>query len=180
MTLMISLYFYLCFFISYGLCFKLTFTQKLPSLSAEVQRLVEVLNSPQSLKSRKQVESLISVLSEKANKNPTMYRKQIKQGNAYRTLWSTVTSSSLVGQLLRQKPSVVLNGPSWQTISSDGKTSENIVQWRVGDFSIRMVGLASLTPLKSEIGYGLVIRGLEFRVAKANKTVDCTGKKFER
>ena len=82
MIIMISWYFYLCFFMSYGMCFKLTFPQKLPSLSVEVQRLVEILNSPQSLKSRKQVEKLISVLSEKANKNPTMYRKQIKQGHA--------------------------------------------------------------------------------------------------
>ena len=141
---------------------------KLPTkLLPEVKTLVSILNTPQSAKSKERVESLITILEGKADKNPNMYRKQIKQGNSYRTLWSSVTSSSLLGQILEQKPSVVLNGPSWQTISADGQSSENIVQWKLGGLSIRMIGLASLAPLKSKVGYELVIRGLEFRVNKA-------------
>lgn len=141
---------------------------KLPTkLLPEVKTLVSILNTPQSAKSKERVESLITILEGKADNNPNMYRKQIKQGNSYRTLWSSVTSSSLLGQILEQKPSVVLNGPSWQTISADGQSSENIVQWKLGGLSIRMIGLASLAPLKSKVGYELVIRGLEFRVNKA-------------
>ena len=179
-VLVASLYLYLCLLFTSGTCLRLVSRQSQPSLSGEVKRLIEVLNMPQSLKSRREVEELITVLSAKAIKSPSMYRKQIERGKSYRTLWSSVTSSSILGQLLGQKPSVVLNGPSWQTISSDGKSSENIVQWRLGDFSVRMVGMASLTPLQKKTGYGLVIRGLEFRVAKGMEMTDKANKRMNK
>lgn len=118
------------------------------------------------------MEKLIKDLSVLADAKPNMYKKPLKTGQSYRTLWSTVTASSPLGWLLQQKPSVVLGGPSWQTISSDGKSTENVVNWIVGDNSIRMIGLADLQPLKDgKNGYDLMIRGLEFRVGSSRKGI---------
>lgn len=125
------------------------------------------ISRPQSRKSRQKVEQVIDELNGVANANPAVFKKPVTPG-AYRTVWSTVTSDTLIGQLLGQKASVVLGGPSWQVISPDRSKSENIVYWPV--LNLRMVGLASLSPLQQNYpkgtksqGYELSIRGLEFR-----------------
>ncbi len=83
-----------------------------------------------------------------------------------------MTSDTLIGKMLGQRPSTVLGGKSWQTISDSGKQTENVVYWDVpfSDLGLRMVGIADLEPLASseKKGYNLFIRGLEFRVGRKN------------
>lgn len=133
--------------------------------SSQVLDLMREVSRVQSPKSRKKVEAAIAELGELANARPAAYKKPVTPG-AYRTAWSTVTSDTLFGQILRQTPSTVLGGPSWQVISSDRTKSENVVYWP--NLGLRMAGLASLSPIaqnapKKRVGYELTIKGLEFR-----------------
>ena len=132
--------------------------------SIDVQELLTACKVVQSPSARRRVEDCILRLQEKASKNANL-RQRIKLGAAYRTIWSTVTASTLPGQVLRQAPNKILGGDSWQIISKDGRRAENIVYWKtIGDFSLRMAGLADLKPLPpASNGYELIIKGLEFR-----------------
>lgn len=127
------------------------------------ESLLRSIGMVQSRESRKTVEALVSDLSLTASKYPNMFMKDIKVGKAYRTVWSTVTSDTPAGFLLKQKPSRILGGDSWQVIDKSGTKGENIVYWRIGNLGIRMVGLSDLKPLGSKKGYELIIRGLSFR-----------------
>ena len=131
--------------------------------------LLRSIGMVQSRESRKTVEALVSELALTASKHPNVFLKDIKVGRAYRTVWSTVTSDTLAGFLLKQKPSNILGGDSWQVIDQSGMKGENIVYWRIGNLGIRMVGLSDLKPLGSKKGYELIIRGLSFRWKLMNK-----------
>ena len=139
-------------------------------LSAPLINLIEEVSRVQSSHSRKRVETAIQELTQIADSRPAAFKKPVAPG-AYRTVWSTVTSDSFFGQILRQTPSNVLGGPSWQLISPCRTKSENIVYWpKIG---LRMAGLADLSLLqqtnkasnKKRTGYALTIKGLEFRWA---------------
>lgn len=138
-------------------------------LSPGVEQLLNACRVPQSPAARKAVEACISRLEGQAEqKGNAQLRQKVKLGAAYRTIWSTVTSDTIPGIVLRQLPDCILGGRSWQCISSDGKAAENIVYWRFGSLlSLRMAGLAALAPLSGESagrnGYDLIIKGLEFR-----------------
>lgn len=138
-------------------------------LSPDVQALISACQVPQSGAARKAVEACIERLEAQAQQSQnTRLRQKVKLGAAYRTIWSTVTADTLPGQVLRQLPDCILGGKSWQCISPDGKTAENIVYWRMGSLlSLRMAGLAALSPLSGGVantnGYDLTIKGLEFR-----------------
>ena len=139
--------------------------QSLTDLSAGGLELLEAASQPQSSKNRRIVEDLMASMEIAAKKKPASLKKPIAPGN-YRTVWSTVTADSFFGSILRRKPSCVLGGPSWQLISKQMLTSENIVYWPFLD--VRMAGLARLSPLeknggKNSKGYCLQISGLEFR-----------------
>lgn len=127
------------------------------------ESLLRSIGMVQSRDSRKTVEALVTELSLTASKHPNIFLKDIKVGRAYRTVWSTVTSDTLAGFLLKQNPSRILGGDSWQVIDKSGSKGENIVYWRIGNLGIRMVGLSDLKPLGSKKGYELIIRGLSFR-----------------
>ena len=134
--------------------------------SLEVQDLLQACKAVQSQKARRRVEECILRLQEKAAKKQNgKLRQKVKLGAAYRTIWSTVTADTLVGQTLRQAPNRILGGDSWQLISKDGRKAENIVYWALFGLpiSVRMAGLADLEPLQASNGYDLVIKGLEFR-----------------
>ena len=134
--------------------------------SFEVQDLLQACKAVQSQKARRRVEECILRLQEKATKKENgKLRQKVKLGAAYRTIWSTVTASTLFGQALRQAPNRILGGDSWQLISKDGRKAENIVYWTLFGLpiSVRMAGLADLKPLQASNGYELVIKGLEFR-----------------
>lgn len=135
-----------------------------PPVSSDVQALLQACQAVQSPASRRIVEEFILRLYEKtAQKQNENLRQKVKPG-AYRTIWSSVTSDTIPGLLLRQAPNSVLGGDSWQLISKDGRKAENIVYWSLGKWlSVRMVGLANLQPLVGSNGYELVIKGLEFR-----------------
>lgn len=139
--------------------------------------IIQAVNKPQSSSNRLAVEREINFLASKAAKDPKKFKKPIRTGSAYRTLWSSVTADNIIGQIASQKPSVILGGDSWQVISKDGKKTENIVFWDFGfDIGVRMAGLADLSPLgRNEVGYNLKIRGLEFRVGKANDVPEKRG-----
>ena len=132
--------------------------------SAEVQQLLQACQEVQSPAARRKVEDCILRLQEKASQNANL-RQKIKLGASYRTIWSTVTASTLPGQVLRQAPNKILGGDSWQLVSKDGRKAENIVYWTIGNWlSVRMAGLADLKPLPpASNGYELIIKGLEFR-----------------
>lgn len=137
--------------------------------SDDVQDLLLACKAVQSQKARRRVEDCILRLQEKASKKQNVkLRQKIKLGAAYRTIWSTVTASTLIGAALRQAPNRILCGDSWQLISKDGKRAENIVYWSLFGLpiSVRMAGLADLEPLQASNGYDLVIKGLEFRFGK--------------
>jgi len=127
------------------------------------ENLVRSIGKVQSRESRKEVEELVSQLSLKATKYPNRLLNDIKIGRAYRTVWSTVTSDTFAGFLLKQNPSRILGGDSWQVIDQNGLKGENVVYWRIANLGIRMVGLSDLNPLGSKKGYELIIRGLSFR-----------------
>jgi len=134
--------------------------------SVEVQDLLQACKAVQSQQARRRVEDCILRLQEKAAKKQNgKLRQKVKLGAAYRTIWSTVTADTLVGQALRQAPNRILGGDSWQLISKDGRKAENIVYWTLFGLpiSVRMAGLADLEPLQASNGYDLVIKGLEFR-----------------
>ena len=138
------------------------------ALNADVQALLQACQAVQSPTSQRKVEECIGRLQEKAaQKQNANLRQKVKRGVAYRTIWSTVTASTLAGQALRQAPNKILGGDSWQLISEDGSKAENIVYWTIGNLlSVRMAGLADLKPLVASNAYELVIRGLEFRWGK--------------
>jgi hypothetical protein len=134
--------------------------------SPDVQELLVACKAVQSQKARRRVEECILRLQEKASKKQNVkLRQSLKLGAAYRTIWSTVTASTLIGAALRQAPNQILCGDAWQVISNDGKRAENIVYWSLFGLpmSARMAGLADLEPLQASNGYDLVIKGLEFR-----------------
>lgn len=164
------------------------FTRAFPTLSrpkiastttaaSDREALLNAVNQVQSRQNQKKVEDLITKLADKANKDKKKLKQNVKAGTAYRTIWSTVTAGTIIGQVLRQKPAAVLGGDSWQIISKDGEKAENIVYWPFfGDKGIRMIGLADLRPLpQGQIGYTLIIKGLEFRVGMKNNIPEVDG-----
>jgi hypothetical protein len=129
-----------------------------------VKALLEAVDKPQSAKARALVEKHINALSKIASENPRVLRMPVA-GGVWRTLWSSVTSDSFVGTVLKLPPSNILGGQAWQIISNDLKEAENVVYWkRLGN--TRMIGLASTRPTtlsKDQPGYDLIVKGLEFR-----------------
>lgn len=128
-----------------------------------VQSLISLSVRPQSKENRKLVESQIHVVSELANHKTAQYKKSSIAG-AWRTVWTTVTSDNVIGNILRNKPSNILGGESWQVVDSDERRAENIVFWEA--FDLRMAGLAAIqtfSDTNGTKGYILSINGLQFR-----------------
>ena len=166
--------------LSVGALFFPARTSSIPSslLKASTQKdvLFTVLTKPQSRENERRVNELIAELGYQAKMQPRLYKKKLSTGESYRTVWSTVTASSPLGWILRQPSSVVLGGDSWQVLAKDGKSSENVVSWKVGGTNIRMIGLADLYPLRGKNGYDLIIRGLEFRLCNTGNVPEKDGK----
>lgn len=143
-----------------------TFTR--PSLNFNSQRIInENVCDLLSLTKQRQcpqnaiaVEGKINELRELAALYPKECRKSISPGS-WRTVWTSVTSQSILGTLFQSTPASILGGLSWQTVSTDKKTAENTVFWK--QVGIRMIGLANLTFTESADAYDLAIAGLEFR-----------------
>jgi hypothetical protein len=145
--------------------------------AADREALLDAVSQVQSRQNQQKVECLIALLADRANLDKKRLKQPIKLGTAYRTVWSTVTASTPIGQILRQKPAAVLGGDSWQVISKDGKKAENIVYWPLlGDKGIRMIGLADLRPLpQGANGYTLIIKGLMFRLGRRDNIPEVDG-----
>ncbi|KAJ1419348.1 hypothetical protein B484DRAFT_453436 [Ochromonadaceae sp. CCMP2298] len=133
-----------------------TNTKTVGKISPVVVDLLTACSRAQSPANRRLAVESIEKLSELQKREPI-------SAGSWRTLWSTVTSDNLIGSALRQKPSVILGGLSWQVISKEKDKSENVVFWP--SLGLRMAGLADLRPLAAagKEGYKLRISGLEFR-----------------
>jgi hypothetical protein len=129
-------------------------------MSDDMKDLFNAVNRIQSKKSEIAVENIVTRIADKAKTNVNL-RQKVKAGAAYRTVWSSVTASSPIGEILKQRPCSVLGGDSWQIVSEDTSKVENLVYWPIGpDISLRMAGLADIFPISSINGYELIIRGL--------------------
>jgi hypothetical protein len=114
-----------------------------------------------AIKRRQSIPARIGV--EKAIQDLIALRLPVKplQPGVYRTVWTSVSSDSFLGA--GTSPASILGGSSYQVIDKSFKMAENVVIWRLGGFVLRMVGSASISPIKREAKYALTIRGLEFR-----------------
>lgn len=156
------------------------------SITLLKRELINAVALPQSTANRLMVEEIIQDLQVCAKASRKTYLRKLEAGS-YRTIWTSVSADSLIGQLLRQTPSCIVGGISWQIINKELTTAENLVYWKA--IKIRMVGKADIVPFASseEVGYDLTIKGLEFRyganddVPEANfKTYKSSSDAFKR
>jgi len=155
-----------------------TSTARTSTARTTTDALLSAVTKPQSQRNREVVEAEIEKLAALARTKPQL-RKQISPGS-WRTLWTTVTADSIIGQLLSQSPSQVLSGQSWQTFNKDFTKAENIVSWRLPNgMDLRMCGAADIKRDKLNEGYELSIRGLEFRWGEQDGTSGSTAKAKE-
>lgn len=149
-----------CFVILYSSFGKPFLNEKSIVIKSRTKEILSRANHPQSLQNKLAVEEAIEELYKMGVKNPSRYQMAISSGS-WRTIWTTVTSNSIVGRLLGAPASNILGGRSWQVLSKDLDCSENIVLWP--STGIRMAGQARIAPSSSPPGYALTINGLEFR-----------------
>eukprot|EP00596_Hydrurales_sp_CCMP1899_P005812 CAMPEP_0119042750 /NCGR_PEP_ID=MMETSP1177-20130426/16127_1 /TAXON_ID=2985 /ORGANISM="Ochromonas sp, Strain CCMP1899" /LENGTH=223 /DNA_ID=CAMNT_0007009743 /DNA_START=137 /DNA_END=808 /DNA_ORIENTATION=+ len=128
------------------------------ALNNVVKSILDNIRLPQSTVNRMKVEQNIEDIEKFLGNNNKNMRKPIADGS-YRTLWTSVTADNLLGKLLKQSPSCVAGGPSWQIVN--GNSAENIVYWE--GLSLRMAGLAAIKQSIEGQYYDLIIKGLEFR-----------------
>lgn len=153
--------------ISYVLLFlvniQFVLTDKL-SVKPVVKSILETIRLPQGklnrMKVEKYIEDIVQILE-----NDKKMRKPIANGS-YRTLWTSVTADNLLGTLLKQSPSCIAGGPSWQIV--EGNRAENIVFWE--GLSLRMAGIAAIKPFTSQMteGYDLIIKGIFKKIIYKN------------